>query len=259
MSNISQATEPAGRPRAVLIVAHPGHELLLHHWLECVQPIVCTLTDGSGSQAHDRAHRSKKIIQKAGARVGPVFSETTDRGWYQAILSGDRGLFDSAADRIAELCRTEDVTQIVADPFEFFNPMHDLCSCLAQNVSMRLRASNTIELLTYPIERPDLFRSDPAHVYHLNHEALQRKLASAAEYLELGSEVERRRSEAADNLACERLFLVDTGRLSERRPPGRPFYERVGGDRVGRGLYTELITYEAHVQPLATMLTGGAG
>ena len=106
--------------------------------------------------------RSKAIIQRAGAQIGPVFGLTTDRAWYRAILDGDCRLFDSAAAQIADMCRAQGVTQIVADSFEFFNPMHDPCSCLAQNVSEQLPGSDTVELLTYPIERPEMLRAAAA-------------------------------------------------------------------------------------------------
>jgi hypothetical protein len=256
----AQGSQPAAnateRPHPVLIVAHPGHELLLHHWLERARPIVCTLTDGSGNQAAGRSDRSRHVIQQAGAQVGPVFSETTDRGWYEAILAGDRQLFDQAAMRIAEMCRAMRVTQIVADAFEFYNPMHDLCSCLAQNVSLRLRGIQQVELLTFPIERPDLMRTDASHVLELDAEALTRKFTSASEYLELSSEVARKRDdETVERFAVERLFPIDMQRESPRYPPETPYYERVGRDRLARGIYTDLITYETHVHPLATMLT----
>jgi hypothetical protein len=241
----------------VLIAAHPGHELLLHHWLERARPVVCVLTDGSGSQAGSRSERSKRIVHRTGAQIGPVFGELTDRVWYEAILSGDWRPFDRAAAQIADMCRAQGVTQIVSDAFEFFNPMHDLCSCLARSVSMRLRGRGAVELLTFPIERPDLLRGAPAHLYSLDGDALNRKLASCAEYLELSAEVARRRVTARDDLAVECLFAADAGQVSAGPPAERPFYETVGRERVGRGMYSELITYEGHVRPLATMLTAG--
>jgi hypothetical protein len=256
VSNHASAEAPA-RPRAVLIVAHPGHELLLHHWLERAQPIVCALTDGSGGHAQDRSGRSRRIIQRAGAQVGPVFAAATDRDWYRAILAGDRRLFNGAAAQIAEMCRAEGVTQIVADALEFFNPMHDLCSCLAQNVLMQLQGSGAIEFLTYPIERPDLLRADPDYAYALDDLALRRKLEAAAEYHELTAEVERRRIGAIEHLAVERLFSVDVRRVWPRLPAEEPFYEKFGREMIARGTYAELITYADHVRPLAAMLTQG--
>jgi hypothetical protein len=257
VSTTHTPAEAPTTPRAVLIVAHPGHELLLHHWLERAQPIVCALTDGSGGHAQSRSGRSMAIIQRAGAHVGPVFAAATDREWYRAILTGDRRLFDAAAAQISELCYAQGVTQIVADALEFFNPMHDLCSCLAQHVSMQLLGSGAIELLTYPIERPDLLNADPNHVYALDDAALRRKLDAAAEYHELTAEVERRRISAIEHLAVERLFSVDINRVWPRLAPEEPFYEKYGRDKIERGTYAELITYADHVRPLAAMLTGG--
>ena len=31
-----------------LVIGHPGHELLVHGWLEVARPIVFVFTDGSG-------------------------------------------------------------------------------------------------------------------------------------------------------------------------------------------------------------------
>ena len=240
----------------VLIVAHPGHELLVHHWLERARPIVCALTDGSGGHARDRSARSRRIIERAGAEVGPVFAAATDREWYRAILAGDRRPFDLAAAQITDMCRAEGVTQVVADSLEFFNPMHDLCSCLAQAVAMRLQGAGAIELLTYPIERPDMLSEDPDYVYVLDEAALRRKLDAAAEYHELTAEVERRRLEATENHAVERLFSVDISRHWPALPPEEPFYEKFGRQMIARGTYADLITYADHVRPLAVMLTG---
>lgn len=240
----------------VLIVAHPGHELLLHHWLERARPIVCALTDGSGGRAQDRSARSMRIIERAGAQVGPVFAAATDREWYRAILAGDRRPFDLAAAQIADMCRAEGVTQVVADSLEFFNPMHDLCSCLAQAVAMRLQGAGAIELLTYPIERPELLSGAPDYACTLDDAALRRKLDAAAEYHELTAEVERRRLEATEDHAVERLFSVDIRRGWPARPPEEPFYEKFGRQMIARGTYADLITYADHVRPLAVMLTG---
>jgi hypothetical protein len=241
---------------AVLIVAHPGHELLLHHWLERARPIVCALTDGSGGHAQDRSARSRRIIERAGAEVGPVFAAAADREWYRAILAGDRRPFDLAAAQITDMCCAEGVTQVVTDSLEFFNPMHDLCSCLAQAVAMRLQGAGAIELLTYPIERPELLSGAPDYAYTLDDGALRRKLDAAAQYHELTAEVERRRLEATENHAIERLFSVDISRHWPALPPEEPFYEKFGRQMIARGTYADLITYADHVRPLAVMLTG---
>ena len=148
---------------SAIIVAHPGHELLLHHWLEIDRPIVFALTDGSGGHGEDRRAMSLRIIQSAGASVGAVFGLAPDKRWYAAILAGEYSLFDQASRLIAAACRNAGVRRIVTDSIEFYNPMHDLCNALAVGIARSLRGegASDIELFDYAIEYPDL-RNGPA-------------------------------------------------------------------------------------------------
>ena len=82
--------------RSALLVAHPGHELLLHHWLEREHPIVFVLSDGSGGNGQDRCAASARVIHAAGASIGSVFGFASDKRWYAAILAGERELFEGA-------------------------------------------------------------------------------------------------------------------------------------------------------------------
>lgn len=74
---------------AFLVVAHPGHELLLHDWMERLKPQVCVLTDGSGGQGPARLNETVRVVEATGASVGPVFGVAPDRSFYQAILRRD--------------------------------------------------------------------------------------------------------------------------------------------------------------------------
>ena len=38
----------------LLVIAHPGHELRLYGWIAQTKPLVCILTDGSGSDDQPR-------------------------------------------------------------------------------------------------------------------------------------------------------------------------------------------------------------
>ncbi|HWT08976.1 MAG TPA: hypothetical protein VN329_07410, partial [Roseomonas sp.] len=79
--------------RPLLIVAHPGHELRLFAWMERERPLLCILTDGSGSIAPARTQYSDALARGCGALRGPVFGAMSDRDWYAAILSGDAAPF----------------------------------------------------------------------------------------------------------------------------------------------------------------------
>src|SRR5438093_7045895 len=72
--------------RAAMIIAHPGHELRVHHWMEIARPGVLVLTDGSGRTMHSRLDSTTKILARAGATAGPVYGRFTDADIYQAML-----------------------------------------------------------------------------------------------------------------------------------------------------------------------------
>src|SRR4029077_12021317 len=63
---------------AALVVAHPGHELRVHGWLERHRPVVFVLTDGSGSTASSRLHSTQRILLRAEARQGSIFGRFSD-------------------------------------------------------------------------------------------------------------------------------------------------------------------------------------
>src|SRR3954470_22561000 len=75
--------------KAAMVIAHPGHELRVHHWLELARPVVFVLTDGSGRTGHPRLDATSRVLEAAGARRGPVFGRWTDRSVYEAIETRD--------------------------------------------------------------------------------------------------------------------------------------------------------------------------
>ena len=241
---------------SALLVAHPGHELLLHHWLEREHPLVFVLADGSGGNGQDRCAASARVIREAGASIGPVFGFASDKRWYAAILGGERDLFDRARRLIAAACRDAQVRRLVTDSVELYNPMHDLCNALAVGVVREIRhAGGEIELLDYALEHPEL-KTGPARLeLSLPPDALQRKLAAVDSYLQLIAEVERR-DWPTSAYGWVRLYARDADCGWPAEPADEPFYERFGRRRIEEGLYRELITYRAHVRPLAMALSG---
>src|SRR5262245_54710604 len=234
-----------------LIIAHPGHELLLHHWIERERPVVFALTDGSGPGRGDRSADSARVIARAGGVVGPVFGAAPDRRWYAAILSADLRAFRDVASRIRTACLQHRVTTIVTDAVEFFNPMHDLCHALARGIARAIHASTgkSIELLDYAIERRDMKRQSPVRALALDGAALARKQAAAASVPALAAELRRHADERVH--ACERLHRADPAVDWPVQLPEEPYYQRVARERVAAGTYDVPITYDAHVRPLA--------
>src|ERR1044072_9118428 len=84
--------------RAALIVAHPGHELRVHGWLEEARPRVRVLTDGSGRTRGSRLDSTTGILEAAGAAPGPVYGEMSDAELYAAVLDYDHPRFTRVVD-----------------------------------------------------------------------------------------------------------------------------------------------------------------
>lgn len=75
--------------RAALAIAHPGHELRVHSWLETAHPTVFVLTDGSWRCGQSRLGSTTRILARAGAELGSIYGRLTDRMLYAGILNHD--------------------------------------------------------------------------------------------------------------------------------------------------------------------------
>src|SRR5437764_3675623 len=112
---------------AALVIAHPGHELRVHHWLERARPFTFILTDGSGYANGPRIDSTTAVLARAGARRGAIFGPMSDRELYQAILAGRYHVFAALVERLALELRRAGVSYVVGDAVGGFNPGHDVC------------------------------------------------------------------------------------------------------------------------------------
>src|SRR5262245_39398749 len=94
---VSRPASWEGR-RAALVVAHPGHELRIHHWLERARPLVFVLTDGSGRNESSRLASTSATLERVGATSGQLYGRFSDRELYRAILAGEADRFVALAD-----------------------------------------------------------------------------------------------------------------------------------------------------------------
>ena len=241
-------------------MAHPGHELRVHGWLEARRPEVHVLTDGAGHGPHARLDSTTVVLERAGATRGRVYGRFSDREFYEAMLRGRVGLFVELARELAIALAERDVEIVVCDSIEGYNPSHDLCRLIAGtavNLTAR-RLGRPIAAYSFPlVGRPD---DCPAHLrgeairLELDEPALGRKLQAAARYPELRGEVDAALgSLGAAAFAVECLRPHDAVALA---PYGSeaPFYERHGARRVTEGVYREALTFRAHLRPIAEAL-----
>jgi hypothetical protein len=268
--------------RAALVIAHPGHELRVHGWLEVARPRVCVLTDGSGRAGLSRLDSTNRVLDAAGASRGPVYGLFSDAELYAAVLEHEHSPFLRIVEELAESFVGEGVGLVAGDAEEGYNPSHDICRLLVNAAVRLVRRTTPLRIANYdfllvgpPDQCPEDLRADSIRL-ELDEAAFARKLSAAQNYPELRAEVEaalggtgsvafgehpdlaRRagqefRGPCANDFRVEWLRLVtESGESSARSD--RPFYEAYGERKVRDGLYRRVLRYREHVLPLAAAL-----
>lgn len=244
--------------RAALVMAHPGHELRVYHWLCLSQPLCFVLTDGSGSTGKSRLDSTTKLLQQNTARIGSIYGRLTDVEIYSAIIKLE---FDRFIDLTAELARElvrEQIDYVVGDAIEGYNPAHDVCrSMLNAAVAIANRPGGK-PVLNFEIfltgQSAKLRERIAGEVWlNLDQASLLTKLKVAQAYPEMAAEVDRILSEEGiAALQTERLRPVsDTAREGSAETP---YYEIHGAKQVEAGHYRQALLYNEHVRPLEEAL-----
>ncbi|WP_269930191.1 hypothetical protein [Aminobacter sp. HY435] len=237
--------------KTILILAHPGHELRIFHWMETTRPVVCILTDGSGGNQSSRTAYSRETLDAVGAEPGPVFGQVPDRDWYEAILTGNAAPFLKAANEAFEIVEGAAVVTVVADAVDGYNPIHDLSSAIGEAVAARLAASGSVVTRLASAAIPGVVGSEVTEVC-LDAEARVRKMAAVRAYVPLAEEARRIFEEAPDSFAREALIRQDFD-----WPEGfQPHWEKFAKERVATGRYATPISYRDHVLPIARAILG---
>ncbi len=245
----------------MLIVAHPGHELRIFGWLERARPVVCVLTDGSGSGDEARIESTTRMLHRTSSTPGAVFGPLTDRAIYAAMLRGDVDLFRGLADDLAEVLATHGADCVVGDAVEGYNPSHDVCR-LVIDAAVRMVAtrrgaaipSYDFLLVGAPGQCPESMRAS-AYFLPLDDAALARKLDAADDYPELAAEVRTALGRfGAEPFRTECLRPVDPAARHGWTEGEKPYYEQYGEERVAAGVYQYVLRYREHVLPIADAL-----
>src|SRR5689334_19417889 len=88
--------------KCALLIAHPGHEIRVHGWLEMAKPVVFVLTDGSGRSGTSRLASTTRLLNRAGAKAGSIFGRLSDRDFYHAVLQRDFGFFRDLTSELSD-------------------------------------------------------------------------------------------------------------------------------------------------------------
>lgn len=245
--------EPGSNPFA-LVVAHPGHELMVYRWLEQHRPIYCCLTDGSGGAAASRLASTSRLLDGVGATPGPVYGRYTDKEIYRLLLDQRVDVFVALARELAAALERAGVESVAGDAVEGFNPAHDLCRLIVDGAVEILRRATGRDVGNYEflLHGSPESRHPGSLVLRLDDSALERKLAAAHQYVEMRAEVAAaigRHGRQA--FATECLRPAATTLHLSRFAQELPYYERYGEKRVTEGRYADVIRYRDHVHPVA--------
>jgi len=236
-----------------MVVAHPGHELRLHGWLERTKPLLFIITDGS---VPSRISSSLTVLDEIDGRAGTIFGRFTDGELYAAILRGDIDRIADATRELSGALVSNGIEQVVCDAWENYNPTHDLCRVMAAIAVDRAQrtADRAIAFYDYAVVgSTGATGADGEIVIELDGAALARKLAAAHAYDAIRNEVEEQLRDGSEpfRIECLRPASVDTI-LPQRTE--KPAYELYGEARVAAGRYATVLRYHEHFVPFVKAL-----
>ena len=251
--------------KAAVIVAHPGHELMVYHWMERHRPLYFCLTDGSGGGARSRMASTGRLIDKMGVAAGRLYGRYADKEIYRLLLDGRVEVFVGLARELAGALTAAGVECVAGDAPEGFNPVHDVCRFLIDGALAMMQRQTGRRLRNYdfvldnpPDTCPEPLRAGALWL-RLDEAALERKLEAALAYPELREEVQaavQRFGRQAYGVEC--LRPAATRSMIGRFETERPAYERSGQIRVSEGVYSEVIRYREHVLPVLAAIEAAA-
>jgi hypothetical protein len=240
---------------ALLLVAHPGHELLLHGWIAQTKPIVHVLTDGSGHSAAARLEMTAEFLRTAGVLPGVIFGRLTDREAYAMILECNASLLLRLVMDLATEMKKQRPKMVVTDAAEGYNPVHDLCRIIA-GAAVELASVETKQYEYAVVNSPDAFdvTASEAFVVELDDAAhamkLDRARHEAPRLADIDGLLSRHGAEAFRHERFRRV--VDWTSIDLASPP--PLYEHFGEQRVAAHRYGSVIRRAEHMVPLRDAL-----
>ncbi|MBC7929598.1 MAG: hypothetical protein H7Z38_03425 [Rubrivivax sp.] len=271
---------------AAIVVAHPGHEVRVHGWLEQQRPLVFVLTDGAGRAGQPRIAATAEYLKKFGMLPGCIFGRFTDTEVYRLVLARDFDPFLRLSEELARAFVEARVGRVAGDASEGYTTSHDIARLitnaaveLAGRSSGREIANYDFTLVKRPDHCPGPMRARSVWL-HLDDEAFARKLGAAFEfYPELAAETADALRGSGHEAVVDYFHLnddehaatdfagLDMFRVECLRPVSpadrpfdsdKPFYELQGERKVANGLYEQVIRYREHMRPLADALAENA-
>ena len=234
-------------------MGHPGHELRVLGWVKQAKPNVVMLTCGDGSLNQPRIQDSERILNGLGVNVrSDWLTAVSDQTIYRSLLSHDSELFVGWLQQLVDACISNGITRVVADEAEGYNPTHDLCRVLANQLVKRLsKQGMTVENLSFPLVGhpcyPDRLPEERLRV-SLAPDELHWKAETVRDYAKrlspvLLTEVEDAFSTFGMNAFANECFYSGKPTAYEEAGPigFKPYFETYGEKRFEEGVYKDVI------------------
>jgi hypothetical protein len=260
----SWLSDPARR--AALVVAHPAHEIRVFHWLTRARPHVYILTQGSRSGADSTRRRaSERLIETQGASVATRWAGAWDRDLYEMLLTGNHTPLLEWTNQLAASFTERAIDVVVTDSWQYYNVAHDITYFMARLAAHQAGKvqKREITLLTYPVVPQVLAPNAPdtqtMATFDLDDAAVAAKRASLASIPDIALEAaDIERSEGDSAHRTESFQRAPSLRQLLRTPSEKPLYETFGEQRVGSGIYGEVVRW-SHVQRACQALVHAYG
>lgn len=253
-------TDPARR--AVLVIAHPAHEIRVLHWLSSVRPHVYVLTQGSRSGA-DSARRkaSELLIETHGATIAKTWGGVWDRDLYEMLLAAQYETLLQWADELADDLIARGVDLVVADSWQHYNVAHDLTYLIAKLAVRRARQAlgRDITFATYPVVPSTLAPGAPDSPtvadLRLPTEAIAAKRSAIGLIPGIAAEVADIDFADGANAHMFETFSAALPLEDLLQPPRQtPLYEVFGEDRVRAGIYRDVVRWTHLLQACEALI-----
>ena len=119
--------------QAMLIVAHPAHELRVLRWFESAAPTLAVLTTGSRNGANrDRLERTAVLARSVGAPLSGLFGPMLDRELYSLVAAGTAEPLHACAELLRDEMVRDGTRLAVVDAWQGYSIAHDLAHLLGR-------------------------------------------------------------------------------------------------------------------------------
>ena len=122
--------------KTLVVLSHPNHEFAIYGMVQRLRPHFIYLTDG-GSPT--RIAETRQGLARAGLVGNATFLNHPEDTFYQGLLEGDIGYFQSVAAQVKKVVDKLRPEQVFCDRVELYNPVHDLALPIVRRALKEVR------------------------------------------------------------------------------------------------------------------------